>query len=115
MFLTKVYITEGNSGMFYAGGYGAITRHEIPAGKTLFLDRGLFFAANDKTEFSLGCPGGCWGCYFGGEGLVMKFAGPRVIFSQNRDPGPLMELLKRPKQKEKKGKNAGSNVRVLSL
>merc|ERR1712137_628230 len=33
-------------GMFYAGGYGAITRHEVPANKYLLLDTGLFFAAN---------------------------------------------------------------------
>jgi len=109
-FLTKVTVENGN-GMFYAGGYGALTRHEIPEGKVLFLDHGLFFAANDQTAIEAGLPGGLISCLYGGEGLVMKFKGPAVVYSQNRD-AYIWNTLLRPRQKKKKGQagQAGGNA-----
>jgi len=100
-FLTQITVANGN-GMFYAGGYGALTRHEIPEGKVLFLDHGLFFAANDQTVIEAGLPGGVISCLYGGEGLVMKFKGPAVVYSQNRDSAIWNKILK-PRQKKKKG------------
>jgi uncharacterized protein (AIM24 family) len=103
-FFTHITINEekGGNGMFYAGGYGAITRHEVPAGKTLFLDNGLFFAANEALNISLGMPGGCLGCMCGGEGLVMKITGPTVVYSQNRSPSTWKKILNQPPPAKKR-------------
>jgi uncharacterized protein (TIGR00266 family) len=83
-FLTKITCEEG-LGMFYAGGYGAITRHDIPAGQQFFVDNGLFFASNDKTKINIGIVGGAKGMCCSGEGVVMKFWGPTSIYTQSRD------------------------------
>jgi len=94
-FLTKVTIDQEaqnkNKGMFFAGNYGALERHEIPPGKMLFVDHGLFFAAHELTRISMGLVGGICGCTCGGEGFVMKFFGPCVVYTKSRDPSRLFE------------------------
>lgn len=84
-FLTKITSANG-PGVFYAGGFGSIVRHDIPAGQVFFCDNGLFFAANDKTKIQVGLVGGVKATCCSGEGLVMKFYGPCTIFTQSRDP-----------------------------
>lgn len=53
MFLTHIKSTSGTA-LFYAGGYGQIQRHEVPAGKVFAINNGLFFATSDKTQMSIG-------------------------------------------------------------
>jgi len=91
------------AGVFWGAGYGALTRHELQQGQTLYVDTGLFFAASDKSTIDPGCVGGCitWTC--GGEGIVMKFTGPQVIYTQNRSPSTWKEVLAPKKHKKKKG------------
>jgi len=88
MFLTKVTLQDGDGpGIFFAGGYGGIDRHEVKAGVQLLIDNGLFFAAGDKQKLRMGfTDGGYKSMFFSGEGLVMKLRGPCVVFTQNRDP-----------------------------
>jgi len=105
--LCKVTLLGEGNGMFWAGGYGALTRHDIPEGKTFFLDNGLFFAANELVNIGLGLPGGCISCCYGGEGVVMKFTGPCVVYSQNRSPAIWQKVLNPPGAKQKKKKKAG--------
>jgi len=107
-FITKITSNDGQNAMFYAGGYGAITRHEIPEGKTFCLDNGLFFAANENINFELGLPGGPIGWCYGGEGWVLKFRGPCVVYSQNRDPAIWRKIL-RPRPKKNKKQNGAPN------
>jgi len=83
-FLTKV--TSESQGIFYAGGFGSIVRHDIPAGQTFFCDNGLFFAAQDTTKLRMGIVGGVKSFLCSGEGFVMQFYGPCTIFTQSRDP-----------------------------
>jgi uncharacterized protein (TIGR00266 family) len=110
-FITKIISKDGQNGMFYAGGYGAITRHEIPEGKTFCLDNGLFFAANEACPFELALPGGVVGWCYGGEGFTMRFKGPAVVYSQNRDPSIWKRLLKpRPNKKQKNAVGGGVSV-----
>jgi uncharacterized protein (AIM24 family) len=108
-FLTKLSSNDGQPGVFYAGGYGAITRHDIEAGKYLVIDNGLFFAAKSDMAIDLALPGGCMGCVFGGEGLVMRLQGPATVFSQNRDPFPWRKLLKPQPQKQSQGGGGGAD------
>jgi uncharacterized protein (AIM24 family) len=91
-FMTKVYSNNG-PGLFYAGGFGQLQRHEVPEGKTILINNGLFFAANDRTQFEIGLPGDCASWCWGKEGFVMKVHGPSVIYTQNRDPSVFIRLL----------------------
>jgi len=88
LFLTKVTLLEGDGpGIFFAGGYGGIDRHDIEAGRQLLIDNGLFFAAGQHQKLRVGfTDGGYKSACFSGEGLVMKVRGPCVVFTQNRDP-----------------------------
>lgn len=89
MFLTKVTLEKDQDGpgIFYAGGYGGINRHDVPSGQTLLVDNGLFFAAGHKQKLRIGWTGGgLKAACFSGEGLVMRLNGPSTIYTQNRDP-----------------------------
>jgi len=83
--MTKISVEEGR-GMFFAGNYGSLERHDIPEGKTFFVDTGLFFAAHENTDIRVGKVGTVKAFCCGGEGLVMKFKGPCVLFTKSRDP-----------------------------
>jgi uncharacterized protein (AIM24 family) len=86
-FMTHVHCDDSKSnGMFFAGGYGSIVRHDVAKGQVLFVDNGLFFAAHELTRITVGLIGGCRASCCSGEGLVMKFYGPCCIFTQSRDP-----------------------------
>ncbi len=82
-FLTKVSTKEGH-GMFFAGAYGAIQKHEIPSGKEFVVDTGLFFAAKEDVKFEISKVGGMKSFLLGGEGLVLRFYGPATIYTQSR-------------------------------
>jgi len=83
-FLTKV--TSDEKGLFFAGSYGALERHEIQEKQVLFVDPGLFFAAKADIKIGIGLAGGIKTCCFGGEAFVMKFTGPCVVYTKSRDP-----------------------------
>jgi len=85
-FVTKVTVSHKSKGMFFAGNYGTLERHEIPAGKSFFVDTGLFFAAHESTSINVGKAGSIAAFCCGGEGFVMKFRGPAVIYTKSRDP-----------------------------
>jgi len=110
-FLTTISSDSGTA-LFYAGGYGQIQRHEVPDKKKFFINTGLFFAASDKTMFSVGCPGNCKSFCFSGEGFVMKFQGPLVLYTQNRDPNVMRKLLNpwRPPPLPEGGAEAGAGA-----
>jgi len=84
-FLTHVTCKDGQ-GMFYAGGFGSITRHDIAAGQVFIVDHGLFFAAHEATRLHVAPIGGIKSTLCSGEGIVMRFNGPCTIFTQSRDP-----------------------------
>jgi len=97
--LTKVTVEDGD-GAFYAGGYGAITAHDVPEGNTVCMSSGAFFASPSEHPFELRMPGGILSCQFGGEGLVMAMTGPVKLYTQNRNPSIWKTILRRegPKQ-----------------
>jgi uncharacterized protein (AIM24 family) len=106
--LVKVAALGTEGGMFWAGGYGALTRHDVQPGQQFYLDNGLFFAANQKVDIGLGLPGSCISCCFGKEGVVMKFTGPCVVYSQNRSPHIWEKVLNPPQPRKKKKKGAAA-------
>jgi uncharacterized protein (TIGR00266 family) len=91
-FFSRITVDD-KAGLFFAGGYGQISRHEVPEGKVFLVHAGMFFAANEKMNIGVGWPGGCWSFCFSQEGWVMKFQGPCVVYTQNRDPDYFRQLL----------------------
>jgi len=83
-FLTRVSVLEG-AGVFFGGQFGMLERNEVPAGKQFIVDAGMFFAAHELAELSIGIVGGCTGFCCSGEGFVLKFTGPCVIYTKSRD------------------------------
>lgn len=92
--LTHVTCTDDNPNLFYGGGFGAIQGHQVSQGKTLLVNTGLFFASTDDIPINVKLPGTCCDAQCNGEGWVMRFTGPCLIFTQNRDPDAFMRLLK---------------------
>jgi len=113
--LVKCTVDEkaAENAMFWAGGYGVLTRQEVKAGQQFFLDNGLFFAASEKIDIGLGLPGGCISCCCGGEGIVMKFTGPCVVYSMNRSPHIWEKVLNPPQPKKKKKKGVSAVAAAL--
>jgi len=89
-FVTRVSIKEG-TGMFFAGNYGMLERNEVKEGKTLIVDAGLFFAAHEKASLNVGIVGGITGFCFSGEGFVLKFYGPCVVYTKSRNYQRLLD------------------------
>jgi len=86
-FLTHVECDQGGApGMFFAGGFGSIIRHDVQPGTILLVDHGLFFAAHESTRLRVRMFGGLKTCCCSGEGFVMRFQGPCTVFTQSRDP-----------------------------
>jgi len=110
-FLTKCTVKSDSPdehGMFYAGGYGAITKHDLNEGDTIILSGGCFFACAEDMPFELRMPGGCYTGCCGGEGLCVAIDGPGQVFSQNRSPALWNAILKR--EGVKKGKGSGAQA-----
>jgi uncharacterized protein (AIM24 family) len=118
MFVTRVHISEEaiqqgqGQGVFVAGSFGALVRHDVPATKKLYVSRGLFFAAHEETKFVLGLAGGLKNfCCTGGGGLVMIFEGPAVIYTQSRDNEKWNPYKNQHRQqRRKKGGAQGMNI-----
>jgi len=108
--LTSCSSNDEKEAIFYAGGYGAITAHDIPEGNTIQMSSGCFFATPEDNSFTLRMPGGCIGCCCGGEGIVLAIEGPGIVYTQNRNPAIWKTILRREgvKKKKKSGVDAGS-------
>ena len=96
-------------GMFWAGSFGEIQRHEIPPGKTLLVDNALFFGAHERTRMRIVVIGGVKTCCCGGEGIAMAFDGPAIVYTQSRDPEVWSALNQPPNSADQNGAMAGAN------
>ncbi|RMG37042.1 MAG: TIGR00266 family protein [Methanobacteriota archaeon] len=84
-FLTHASVEEGK-GIFFTGASGIVVRHEIPPGQEFVVDTGIFFATTENAQFKLSRVGKGKSFLFGGEGLVLRFFGPCVVYTQSRVP-----------------------------
>jgi len=95
VFLTTAKVKDGEMGVVLAGSYGMIERHDIPDQQTLLVSKGLFFAAREDTQFEVGLIGqecgGLLNLGCTGGGIVYRFKGPCVIYTQSKSP---IQLLK---------------------
>ncbi len=93
-FLTKV-MAEAD-GDVWIGGYGYIERHELVEGQEFVVDSGVMMAypafMHDRAKVSK--VGGKKSFLLGGEGIVIRYLGPGVVYTQNREMSLLAALLK---------------------
>jgi len=69
------------------------------------VSHGHFFAAHESTKLNMGTIGNWMTCMCTENGIVMKFYGPCVVFTQNRDP-TMFDKASNHKTNEKKGASA---------
>lgn len=81
-------------GDVWIGGYGYLEKHELVEGEELVVDNGVMLAFQSSMEYKISKVGGKKSFLLGGEGLVMRYQGPGVVYTQNREIGALASLLK---------------------
>jgi len=113
-FLTTVRIdpeSNTSSGVFLAGSYGMIERHDVPQGKELYVARGNFFAGHINKDLEIGLVGGLMNfcCGAGWKSIILKFRGPCTVYTQSRNPEDLRRLQEYAARKqEEEGQNQGN-------
>ncbi|MHA2363600.1 MAG: TIGR00266 family protein [Candidatus Hodarchaeales archaeon] len=91
-FLTD--LTAEAEGDVWFGGYGHVERHELQAGEELVVDNGVMMAFESNMEHKFSKVGGKKSFMLGGEGVVIRYKGPGVIYTQSREIGALAALLR---------------------
>lgn len=66
-----------------ATGFGSVTRHEVAAGRSLVVNNERFFACDSRVSYTISKMGNVKSFLFGGEGFVMRFTGPCVVWTQS--------------------------------
>eukprot|EP00475_Leptophrys_vorax_P041457 TRINITY_DN78191_c0_g1_i1.p1 TRINITY_DN78191_c0_g1~~TRINITY_DN78191_c0_g1_i1.p1 ORF type:complete len:271 (+),score=61.56 TRINITY_DN78191_c0_g1_i1:60-872(+) len=113
-FFTQITTKESLS-LFWAGSYGEIVRHEIPDGKSLLVDGGLFFAAHRDTNVEITFLGDICTACCSGEGIIMKFKGPATVYCQSRDPAIFDAIFLPQKNDEEEKKEAGAEIASAAI
>jgi conserved hypothetical protein TIGR00266 len=78
-------IKAHGSGVLFIGSFGGIDRKEIQRDETLTVDSGHIVAWNADMDYETRRVGGLKETVLSGEGLVMDFTGPGVVFTQTRN------------------------------
>jgi len=113
-FLSTVEIdkeSQTQSGIFLAGSYGMLERHDVGENKELYVARGNFFAGHADKDLEIGMIGGCMNLCFGAgmRSIILKFKGPCTVYTQSRNPEDLrrMQEYARLKQQQQQGGRGG--------
>ena len=91
-FLTNITATA--EGDVWLGGYGYIEKHELVPGQELVVDNGVMMAFQDKMEHKFSKVGGKKEFIAGGEGVVIRYKGPGIVYTQSREIGLLAGMLR---------------------
>jgi uncharacterized protein (TIGR00266 family) len=91
LMLTKI-IAE-SEGDVWIGGYGLVERHELAPGQEFVVDNGVMMAYNAGIQHKVSKVGGRKSFMLGGEGIVIRYTGPGVVYTQNREIGLLASLI----------------------
>ena len=87
MFLLKA----SGPGTVFVCSYGAIYPKRCEG--EYIVDTDHIVAFEDTVQYSISKVGGIKSLFFGGEGLVARFAGSGMIYAQTRSPGSLAAFL----------------------
>jgi len=112
-FLTTVNIDpESNtqSGIFLAGSYGMLERHDIADGKEMYVAGVNFFAGHINNDLEVGLVGGLMNFCFGAgwRSIILKFKGPCTVYTQSRNPEDLRRMQEFAKQKQNQQEGNGT-------
>ncbi len=91
LILTKI-VAEAE-GDVWLGGYGFFERHELAPGEEFVIDSGVMLAYESNVQYRASKVGGKKSFFLGGEGIVMRFTGPGIVYTQNREMGLLASLI----------------------
>jgi len=91
LFLTQ--ITAEAEGDVWIGGYGYVERHDLAPGQEFVVDNGVMMAFQTGMEHSVSKVGGTKSFFLGGEGVVIRYKGPGIVYTQNREIGLLASLI----------------------
>jgi len=89
--LTKLYAEA--EGDVWIGGYGFVERHDLKDGEELVVDNGVMMAFQSQINHTVSKVGGRKSFMLGGEGIVIRYRGPGVVYTQNREIELLAALL----------------------
>jgi uncharacterized protein (TIGR00266 family) len=81
------------TGQLVLSSYGAIHRVSIPAGAAYTVDTGHIVAFAGGAQYRVRKVGSWKSTIFGGEGLVVDFAGPTDLYLQTRSPEAFLSWL----------------------
>jgi uncharacterized protein (TIGR00266 family) len=83
LYLSEVRCIEGEA-LVWVGCFGGIKEHYIKSGKQFKVDGGFFFCCDAGTNFEITTVGGIKSTILSGEGIMMKFSGSAVVYTQSR-------------------------------
>lgn len=113
-FLTTIKIDDEakeDQGVFLAGSYGFLEKHDVDQGKKLYVARGNFFAAHSDKELSIALVGGlmnfCCGAL--GRSIMLEFEGPCTVYTQSRNPMDLKRMQEAARRAQQQQNNGGGN------
>jgi uncharacterized protein (TIGR00266 family) len=112
-FLTDVKVDpkkSNNAGMVWVASYGGYEKMDIPSGKSMMVDNGMFLAARSTVKYEMSKIGGVKSAFFSGEGIAMKFNGPCSLLIQNRNMNDLTNFVSAASQSSGKAKGLGGVV-----
>jgi uncharacterized protein (TIGR00266 family) len=79
------FLEASGSGRVFVGSYGGLIRREIEKGEVYTVDSGHAVAWSEDVSFTTEKIGGLKQTLLSGEGLVMRFQGPGVVYMQSRN------------------------------
>jgi uncharacterized protein (TIGR00266 family) len=91
LILTKIMAEA--EGDVWIGGYGLVERHEVAPGQEFVVDSGVMMAYQSNMQHRVSKVGGKKSFLLGGEGIVIRYTGPGVVYTQNRELGLLASLI----------------------
>jgi uncharacterized protein (TIGR00266 family) len=79
------FIEAEGTGSLFIGSYGGINKVSVERGETVTIDSGHAVAWSENVELETRSIGGLKQGLLSGEGLVMDFTGPGVVYKQSRN------------------------------
>lgn len=79
------FLEANGTGNVFVGAYGGIIRKELSHGEIYTVDSGHAVAWSEDVQFKTQKIGGLKQTLLSGEGLVMRFTGPGVVYIQSRN------------------------------
>ncbi|MBY9005277.1 MAG: TIGR00266 family protein [Candidatus Lokiarchaeota archaeon] len=91
--LFQTTVTAEKEGDIWLGGYGMVEKHEIKQDQEFLVDTSIMMAYSANIQHKVSKVGGKKSFILGGEGFVIRYTGPGIVYTQNRDIRALASLI----------------------